>query len=263
MSLKDTWINKTDNVDDVVAEDINSVAQAVISVEDNMVYVEKVANKVTYLEIGGENTHTQYPSAKAVEQLVNAEVSNCVNIYDDTTKILNESSTDGEYPTAKAVVDYVGDKIPLIINIWEDGGNIVSELSDLNNIMFAALIAKRPIIVYEWDSSGMMYILYAYTMTSGELGLYKFSTVKDGNLIELNCSGDGSGAIVWTKTTKDLETTDNKETELSASSTNDKYPSAKAVVDYVGNIETALERIIAEQNSIIAIQNTLIGGESA
>lgn len=126
MSLKDTWTNKTDGVDDVVARDINSIAQAVISVEDNMVYVEKVANKVTYLEIGGENTHTQYPSAKAVEQLVYAEVSNCVNIYDDTTKILNESSTDGEYPTAKAVVDYVGNIETALNGIIAEQNSIIA-----------------------------------------------------------------------------------------------------------------------------------------
>ena len=35
MALKDTWINRTNGVDDVDAEDINNVAQAVITLENN------------------------------------------------------------------------------------------------------------------------------------------------------------------------------------------------------------------------------------
>ena len=35
MSLKETWKNKTDGVDDVLADDINDIAQAVIELEAN------------------------------------------------------------------------------------------------------------------------------------------------------------------------------------------------------------------------------------
>ena len=35
MALKDIWTNKEDGVDDVVAEDINSIAEAVIELEEN------------------------------------------------------------------------------------------------------------------------------------------------------------------------------------------------------------------------------------
>lgn len=35
MSLKNTWKNKVDGVDDVRAEDINSIAEAVIGLEEN------------------------------------------------------------------------------------------------------------------------------------------------------------------------------------------------------------------------------------
>ena len=35
MALKDTWKNKTDDKDDVLAEDINSIAEAVIDLEEN------------------------------------------------------------------------------------------------------------------------------------------------------------------------------------------------------------------------------------
>ena len=35
MALKDTWVNRQNEIDDVDAEDINSVAQAVIQLEEN------------------------------------------------------------------------------------------------------------------------------------------------------------------------------------------------------------------------------------
>ena len=35
MALKDTWVNKTNEVDDVNAEDINEIAKAVIDIEKN------------------------------------------------------------------------------------------------------------------------------------------------------------------------------------------------------------------------------------
>lgn len=34
MALKDTWVDKVNGVDDVNAEDINSIAQAVIALEE-------------------------------------------------------------------------------------------------------------------------------------------------------------------------------------------------------------------------------------
>lgn len=37
MSLKDTWKNKTDGVDDVLADDINNIAQAVIQNENDII----------------------------------------------------------------------------------------------------------------------------------------------------------------------------------------------------------------------------------
>ena len=47
MSLKDNWTNKIDNVDDVVAEDINIIAQAVISDEEQ---IENHGVRITKLE---------------------------------------------------------------------------------------------------------------------------------------------------------------------------------------------------------------------
>ena len=42
MALKDTWINKVDNIDIVQAEDINSIAKAVIELEESL-YIDTEA----------------------------------------------------------------------------------------------------------------------------------------------------------------------------------------------------------------------------
>lgn len=41
----------------------------------------------------------------------------------------------------------------------------------------------------------------------------------------------------------EVETKDNKVNTISSTSSNQEYPSAKAVFDYVGNIETVLDEI--------------------
>ena len=63
---------------------------------------------------------------------------------------------------------------------------------------------------------------------------------------------------VWIDTSGeagDVEMTSNKTTSISSSSTDTQYPSAKATYDYVdtkiGSIDTALDNIIALQNSYI------------
>ena len=48
MSLRDTWKNKTDDVDNVLAEDINSIAKAVIELEE-----ENEIDKAPYIGDNG------------------------------------------------------------------------------------------------------------------------------------------------------------------------------------------------------------------
>lgn len=40
MALKDKWVNKVDGVDDVLAKDINDIAQSVISLEGDLENVD-------------------------------------------------------------------------------------------------------------------------------------------------------------------------------------------------------------------------------
>lgn len=60
-------------------------------------------------------------------------------------------------------------------------------------------------------------------------------------------SGNGSGELP-----DDIERTTNRVTVIDGMSDDEHYPTAKAVYAVVGNIETALDRIIAVQESYIA-----------
>ena len=64
MSLKDNWTNKTDNVDDVVAEDINIIAQAVISDEEQ---IENNSIRITTLETNMGNVATALDGIIAIQ----------------------------------------------------------------------------------------------------------------------------------------------------------------------------------------------------
>ena len=95
-------------------------------------------------------------------------------------------------------------------------------------------------------------------------------TLSDGTSIDAGVAKGDSGVYigtipptdpsikVWIDTSGeagDVEMTSNKTTSISSSSTDTQYPSAKATYDYVdtkiGDIDTALDNIIALQNSYI------------
>ena len=201
-----------------------------------------------------------------IKGYVDENMSGAEKVANKVTSI-NETSTNIEYPSAKAVVDYVGDKIPLIINIWEDeAGKTICGSENVYSDLKSAFDAHRPIIVYQWDSPAMNTIKLSYTLVYADIITNSitmwFSGAYNNVSRTLIFVASSDSNYDFSITTFKLENTENKVIALSADSTDDEYPTAKAVVDYVGNIETALDGIIAEQNSIIAIQNTLIGGET-
>lgn len=56
MALKDIWVNKVNGVDDVDANDINTVAQATIALENQMGGVETALDEIIAIQealIGG------------------------------------------------------------------------------------------------------------------------------------------------------------------------------------------------------------------
>lgn len=73
MSLKDTWINKVDNVDDVVAEDINNIAQQVIQNEEEISQNNnEIANLQKQIEDGKKYINNNF--ANALKKTVTGEV---------------------------------------------------------------------------------------------------------------------------------------------------------------------------------------------
>lgn len=64
MSLKDNWTNKINNVDNVDAEDINIIAQAVISDEEQ---IENHSIRITALETNMGNVATALDGIIAIQ----------------------------------------------------------------------------------------------------------------------------------------------------------------------------------------------------
>ena len=86
------WTDKTDGVDYIMADDVNSLAHAIQDLEDNK---EDISLKVT--NISSSSTDTQYPSAKATYDFVN-NTSN--NLQDQIDNI------EGTYAKLNQVVRY-------------------------------------------------------------------------------------------------------------------------------------------------------------
>ena len=64
MALKDTWVDKLDGIDDVLASDINSIAQSAISLEGN---TEKLGKKVD--ELGEKLENQDAPTIELAQTL--------------------------------------------------------------------------------------------------------------------------------------------------------------------------------------------------
>ena len=67
MSLKDNWTNKINNVDNVDAEDINIIAQAVISDEEQ---IENHSIRITALETNMGNVATALDGIIAIQNKI-------------------------------------------------------------------------------------------------------------------------------------------------------------------------------------------------
>lgn len=140
------------------------------------------------------------------------------------TDVLNASSTNTQYPTAKAVVDYVAANAPSAYHIEladsDSGATLTSE-------QYNALLAdKNSYILLE---NGPIFKL-TRALTSAD-GAMQYTNVTGNNTRYIGITAAG----VWTFGSYSIETTSNKTESLSDSSTNTQYPSAAAVVDYVGN----------------------------
>lgn len=144
-----------------------------------------------------------------------------------STSITSES-TDTQYPSAKAVVDFVLDKEAMIVKITSDGaGGYVSDTKGLD-IRNAASNGKRIFAKYQ-------NLYYPLTNISNPVVFSLLAQNVVGGVIRLraNTISIPFNSFVATFGVIDIEGTSNKTTELNSSSTNNQYPSAKAVYDYV------------------------------
>ena len=137
------------------------------------------------------------------------------------TDVLNAQSTDTQYPTAKAVVDYVAANAPSAYHIEladsDSGATLTSE-------QYNALLAdKNSYILLE---NGPIFKLTRALTSADDAMQYTNVTGNITRYINITAAG------VWTFGSYSIETTSNKTTTLSASSTNNQYPSAAAVFDY-------------------------------
>ena len=128
------------------------------------------------------------------------------------TTTLTSSSTDTQYPSAKAVYNFV------------QGNNEIFDLgSSSSGTLTSAQITK-----ISANPSGIMLLnddhYYRLTEDSTPLLTYSYTTKKTSCYIMVSTSNGN-----WNKQIFQLEGTDNKVTTVSSSSTDDQYPSAKAV----------------------------------
>ena len=151
---------------------------------------------------------------------------------------ISKTSTEGKVDTYTITLTDGTTKIFTVTN-GDDGANGIS-ISD------ASINASGHLIVTLSDGTTI-----DAGVAKGDSGVYIGTTPPtDPNIkVWIDTSGEAG----------DVEMTSNKTTSISSSSTDTQYPSAKATYDYVdtkiGSIDTALD-------SIIALQNGYIGGNS-
>ena len=87
MSLKDIWTNKTDGVDDVLAEDINSIAEAVITLEANGDSGESEVYLITGTIDLSTNTITTTATYAEIKAAVEANKIVVLNLTQNTSTI--------------------------------------------------------------------------------------------------------------------------------------------------------------------------------
>ena len=122
MAFKDTWVDKVDGVDGVLAEDINSVANEVIAVGNDK---EDKANKVG--DIDEATSPDQYPSIGAIFQnnMVFEEYLGDKEDIENKATVINETTINNtKYPTTQAVVDTLAE-----YEITENKVDVIDEVA--------------------------------------------------------------------------------------------------------------------------------------
>lgn len=205
-------------------------------------YISKIDNIALYRDTDNNTKYvieaTSTPSGwntftflfNGNEPVINTEsdISTWTHLYDASVTILQNELISGT--TIKTI-----NNTSLL-----GSGNI-----DTNNVFVAvygtttvaeietAIAANKVVICYRND--------VFYRLSYRNYNYYYFAASAASGTYFLKLSRDGNNT--WSTLTSVFETTLNKVTTISSSSTNDQYPSAKCVYDIVGDIETLLASI--------------------
>lgn len=184
-----------------------------------------------------------------------ANLANKENLSNKVTTI-DDTSTDDQYPSAKAVYTVRNTLSGLIQDVDEakyniTGGNITGDV-----ILKAAAATDSPALIFQrgtlsdnyndWriqDRGGFLrfdqrgngstsWSEMVQINTSGTIGATSFSG-SGASLTSLNASNISSGTLNAARLPATVELTTNKTTTVDSTSTDDQYPSAKAVYDAI------------------------------
>lgn len=188
MSLKDIWKNKTDGVDDVLAKDINAIAEQTIKNEEFIKdKAETSDNKVT--EITDEPTNEkEYPTTEAIKKYLNEKVKQSDHNQNDSTQpdyIKNRLAYEGTElleTSCDFIVDTVVVKLlsgefvdgeHLLFEITKDGETHQDEIEILGKTVDGVCIFKsgwaygwdfNTIVFPEWDATSVSAKVYRPTV---------------------------------------------------------------------------------------------------
>ncbi len=196
---------------------------------DKRSYVYLTNDGITVIKTASTSTYLQFGASAGLRQWklqINQNFSYTFGSWAvenelNKKKIISGAGDDTYYPTTKAVVDYVAANAPSAYHIEladsDSGATLTSE-------QYNALLAdKNSYILLE---NGPIFKL-TRALTSAD-GAMQYTNVTGNNTRYISITAAG----VWTFGSYTIETTDNKTTSLSASSTNTQYPSAAAAYTY-------------------------------
>ncbi len=154
-------------------------------------------------------------------------VINIENTANKKTSITGDGN-DTDYPTTKAVVDYVAENVGIqVVTATYDGDDIT--VTEAQRII---LFGDEDVLLKYSDGIGSTIYAHRTYKTSQRVD-FEYAKDAGANPVNIIILSLTSTSLVFTERSATPETVLHKTNNLSDSSTNTQYPSAKAVVDYV------------------------------
>jgi len=180
-----------------------------------------INNQSILFLMGITNANAYYYSLSAsnVWSSYNVQIAETV---DNKITEISSTSTDIQYPSAKAV--YIAMETGRELFFAEYGNTGFEDI-------WGAIVENNKLAIckYHDDETGFTYNLVVTTYNGG-MDYIIFSGIGNSVVYEVKVTGGND----WSITKKTFESTENKVTSISSSSTDAQYPSAKAVNDFIG-----------------------------